>query len=179
MLCGGLGTRMREETEFRPKPMVEIGGLPLLWHIMKGYGEHGLDEFVLLPGLPRRHDQAVVPRLPGDRLGHDRRHRLGHVSYSRRNLEDWRVTLVDTGADDDDRRPDEAGSPARAATPTSSCCTYGDGVADVDIGRLVAFHRSHGASRPSPASNPRRASASCRATARGSTDSPRSRRARG
>src|SRR6478609_2261730 len=99
ILCGGLGTRMREETEFRPKPMVEIGGLPLLWHIMKGYGEHGLNEFVCCLGY--RGDMIKRWFLDYRAMGSDMTVDTGSgtVSYSRRNLEDWRVTLVDTGAE--------------------------------------------------------------------------------
>ena len=90
---------MREETEFRPKPMVEIGGLPLLWHIMKGYGEHGLNEFVCCLGY--RGDMIKRCFLDYRAMGSDMTVDTGSgtVSYSRRNLEDWRVTLVDTGAE--------------------------------------------------------------------------------
>ena len=66
VLCGGLGTRLREETEFRPKPMVEIGGRPILWHIMKIYAHCGFREFVTLPRVPRQHDQGILFELRGD-----------------------------------------------------------------------------------------------------------------
>ncbi len=65
MLCGGLGTRLREETEYRPKPMVEIGGRPILWHIMKLYAHNGFNDFVFLPGIPRQHDQGIFLELRG------------------------------------------------------------------------------------------------------------------
>ncbi len=146
ILCGGLGTRMREETEFRPKPMVEIGGLPLLWHIMKGYGEHGLNEFVCCLGY--RGDMIKRWFLDYRAMGSDMTVDTGSgtVSYSRRNLEDWRVTLVDTGAETmTGGRIKRVAAHVRDSGSDIFLCTYGDGVADVDIGRLVAFHRSHGA----------------------------------
>ena len=171
MLCGGLGTRMREETEFRPKPMVEIGGRPILWHIMKRYaapraatssccclGYRGamIKEYFL-------NYRAAAARTSPSTLA------TGHASTTTPTAP--RGLARDAGRHRrrrDDRRPDQAGRSATCGDADLFLCTYGDGVADVDIGALVAFHRSHGRWRPSPASVPPRASASWSSTARGS-----------
>lgn len=143
LLCGGLGTRMREETEYRPKPMVEVGGRPLLWHIMKLYAEHGLNEFVCALGY--RGDVVKRYFLDYHALRSDVTISLasGTVEYATREAEDWRVTLVDTG--------ESSMTGARVKRVEHELgdsdvfmCTYGDGLADVDIQRLLAFHRSHG-----------------------------------
>jgi glucose-1-phosphate cytidylyltransferase len=143
LLCGGLGTRMREETEYRPKPMVEVGGRPLLWHIMKLYAAHGLNEFVLCLGY--RGSMIKQYFLDYHALRSDLTVSLadGSVNYATREVEDWTVNLVDTG--------DESMTGARVkrveryvADDDLFLVTYGDGVADIDIQELVAFHRSHG-----------------------------------
>ena len=143
LLCGGLGTRMREETEYRPKPMVQVGGRPLLWHIMKLYAEHGLNEFVCALGY--RGDVIKRYFLDYHALRSDVTISLasGTVEYATRETEDWRVTLVDTG--------ETSMTGARVKRVEHELgdsdvfmCTYGDGLADVDIQRLLAFHRSHG-----------------------------------
>lgn len=143
ILCGGQGTRMREETEFRPKPMVEVGGRPLLWHIMKHYAAYGLDEFVLCLG----YRGAMIKEyfLNYRVLNSDFTVDLaaGGVSYETDRPEDWRVTLADTG--------DDVMTGARVkrverylGDADLVLCTYGDGLADVDLDALVAFHRAHG-----------------------------------
>jgi glucose-1-phosphate cytidylyltransferase len=143
LLCGGLGTRMREETEFRPKPMVEVGGRPLLWHIMKLYAAHGLNEFVLCLGYKGSFVKQYFANY--HLLNSDVTFDLGSgtVEYGRRHAEDWRVTLVDTG--------DDAMTGARVkrvapylADDDLFLCTYGDGLADVDVTALLDFHRAHG-----------------------------------
>jgi glucose-1-phosphate cytidylyltransferase len=143
ILCGGQGTRMREETEFRPKPMVEVGGRPLVWHIMKGFAEHGYRDFVLCLGY---RGSMIKQYFANYRvLNSDVTLDLGTgmVGYEREHAEDWRVTMVDTG--------DDAMTGARVkrvarhlAGADHFLCTYGDGLADVDIAALVRFHRSHG-----------------------------------
>jgi glucose-1-phosphate cytidylyltransferase len=143
LLCGGQGTRMREETEYRPKPLVEVGGRPLLWHIMKLYAAYGLDDFVCCLG----YRGAMIKQyfLDYRALACDVTVDLGSgdVSYGPGDSEDWRVTLVDTGED--------AMTGARIKRVERYLrgsdvflCTYGDGLADVDLGALLAFHRSHG-----------------------------------
>jgi glucose-1-phosphate cytidylyltransferase len=143
LLCGGLGTRMREETEYRPKPMVEVGGRPLLWHIMKGYAAHGFNEFVCCLGY--RGDVIKRYFLDYHALRSDVTVSLatGRVEYDTGEVEDWRVSLVDTGQ--------ESMTGARVKRVEHMLgdsdvfmCTYGDGVADIDINRLVEFHRAHG-----------------------------------
>ncbi len=144
LLCGGLGTRMREETEYRPKPMVEVGSRPVLWHIMKLFAHHGLTEFILCAGYKgqiikdyfldyeaHQNDFTVVLGQPDA------------ITYHGPHSEDgWRVTVCDTGA--------ETGTGGRVKRVAGHLragpfiLTYGDGVADVDISALLAFHAAHG-----------------------------------
>jgi len=143
ILCGGQGTRMREETEFRPKPLVEVGGRPLLWHIMKLYAAHGLREFVLCLG----YRGSMIKQYFADYYLHnaDVTFELasGESEYHTTHREDWRVTLVDTG------EQTMTGARVKRAEPYLGdsdivLCTYGDGLADVDLTALLAFHRAHG-----------------------------------
>jgi glucose-1-phosphate cytidylyltransferase len=144
ILCGGLGTRLREETEFRPKPLVDVGGHPLLWHIMKLYAHYGFNEFVLCLGY--RGNMIKDYFLNYEAMEGDFTITLGHghpISYHGQQLEqDFRVTLADTGQDT------MTGGRIKRVEPYISddifMCTYGDGVGDVDIKALVDFHRSHG-----------------------------------
>ena len=143
LLCGGMGTRMREETEYRPKPMVEVGGRPLLWHIMKLYAAHGLTDFVCCLG----YRGAMIKQYFLDY--HAMRSDLtvslgtGRVEYATRDLEDWSVSLVDTG-EHTMTGARVKGVERYLGADDVFLCTYGDGVADIDIAALVAFHRSHG-----------------------------------
>jgi len=143
ILCGGQGTRLREETEYRPKPMVEIGGKPILWHIMKIYGHYGLERFVLCLGykgwvikqyLLRYHERMrdfTVCMDSGDTEWHNRE-----------GAEAWRVTCAETG--------EETGTGGRLRLARSYLeadtflFTYGDAVGNVDIDALLAFHREKG-----------------------------------
>lgn len=144
ILCGGQGTRLREETEFRPKPLVEVGGRPILWHIMKHYAHHDFREFVLCLGykgsLIKEHFlnyQAMNNDFTIDLGSHREIHYHGAHDES-----GFKVTLADTGV--------EAMTGARITRirrfvdGETFMVTYGDGVSDVDITRLVAFHRDHG-----------------------------------
>jgi glucose-1-phosphate cytidylyltransferase len=143
ILAGGFGTRLSEETAIRPKPMVEIGGRPIIWHIMKCYAAHGVDEFIVCCGYKGEiiKDYFVdYGRLSSDLtvdIG------AGTVDVHRRPDENWRVTLVDTGSET------MTGGRLRRIrdhlSDESFCLTYGDGVADVDITSLIAFHREQGA----------------------------------
>lgn len=143
ILCGGLGTRLREETEFRPKPMVEVGGHPILWHIMRGYARHGFNDFVLLLGYKGEHIKRYF--LDYRVLTSDLTVKLGkpEVQFHAREKDlDWTVTMVDTGA-----KAMTGARIARAAQHLSGdrfMVTYGDGVSDLDIGALTRFHASHG-----------------------------------
>jgi glucose-1-phosphate cytidylyltransferase len=143
LLCGGLGTRMREETEYRPKPMVEVGGKPLLWHIMKIYGAHGLTDFICCLGY--RGQMIKQYFLDYHALSSDVTVSLGSgdVEYARRDVEDWNVSLVDTGENS------MTGARVKRVEQWVGdadifMVTYGDGVADIDVGALAEFHRSHG-----------------------------------
>ena len=143
ILAGGLGTRISEETHLKPKPMIEIGGKPILWHIMKMYSAHGVNEFVICCG----YKGYVIKEYFANYFLH-----MSDVTFDmannsmevhQRNAEPWRVTLVDTG--------DETmtgGRLKRVAqylkNETEFCFTYGDGVSDVDISASIAFHRHHG-----------------------------------
>lgn len=143
ILCGGSGTRLREETEFRPKPMVEIGGRPILWHIMKGYAVHGYTDFVLCLGYKGEMIRDYF-------LGYRHRYADVTVDLKTRNLEihdgsdleDWRVTLVDTGSNA--MTGARIKRVAKYLDGPAFMVTYGDAVTDLDVGAVAEFHRSHG-----------------------------------
>lgn len=144
VLCGGLGTRLREETEFRPKPMVEVGGRPILWHIMKSYAHFGFKEFILCLGY--KGTQIKEYFLNYEAMNSDFTIRLGRqnlISYHGAHSEqDFSVTLVDTGQET------LTGGRVLRTKPfvddDTVMVTYGDGLSDIDIGALVKFHKSHG-----------------------------------
>ena len=143
LLAGGLGTRISEESHLRPKPMIEIGGRPILWHIMKMYSSHGVNDFVVCLG----YRGYVIKEYFANYFLHmsDVTFDMEHNSMQvhQRHAEPWRVTLVDTGADTLTggrlRRVREYLAPGE-----SFCFTYGDGVADLDMAAQFAFHRAHG-----------------------------------
>jgi glucose-1-phosphate cytidylyltransferase len=144
VLCGGLGTRLREETEFRPKPMVEVGGRPILWHIMKTYAHYGFRDFVLCLGY--RGSSIKEYFLNYEAMNNDFTICLGqqsHVHYDGSHQEqNFRVTLADTGLESM-----TGGRLARVRKyidDDTFLLTYGDGVSDINIADLVAFHKSHG-----------------------------------
>lgn len=143
ILAGGRGTRLSEETGLRPKPMVEIGGRPILWHILKTYEAHGITDFVICLGY--RGWQIKEFFLNYARLSSDIVVDVatGSVEVLRPATEPWRVALIDTGED-----TQTGGRLARVAhllrDEAAFCLTYGDGVGDVDISGSIAFHRAHG-----------------------------------
>ena len=142
ILAGGLGTRISEESAIRPKPMVEIGGRPILWHIMKIYMAQGLSDFVICCGYKGHLIKQFFRdyALDGADVSFDMRDST--TTLLRSSTEPWKVTLVDTGMD-----TMTGGRIKRAARYLGDgpfCCTYGDGVGDVDITGLVAFHREQG-----------------------------------
>lgn len=143
ILCGGLGTRLREETEYRPKPLVEIGGRPILWHIMKHYSHHGFTEFILALGHRGRMIKEYF--LNSRAFTEDFTIRTGapaDITYHGSGEPGWSVTLADTG-----ETTMTGGRIARLARYLGRepfCLTYGDGVSDVDLTRLAEFHRGHG-----------------------------------
>ncbi|MDR0662097.1 MAG: glucose-1-phosphate cytidylyltransferase, partial [Holosporales bacterium] len=142
ILAGGLGTRLSEETDLKPKPMVEVGGRPLLWHIMKIYSAHGVNDFIVCCGY---RGYAIKEYFANYFL------HMSDVTFDMRSdkreihrnkAEPWSVTLVDTG--------EETATGGRlkriasyVAQETDFCFTYGDGVGDVDITKAIAFHRQH------------------------------------
>jgi glucose-1-phosphate cytidylyltransferase len=142
LLAGGVGSRLQEETEVRPKPMVEIGGRPLLWHIMKLYAHYGFSDFVLALGY--KGDYVKRWMLEYSSIQSDLRISLGdgHVAPLGEDREDWTVTLVDTGL------KTQTGGRIKRLAPhigdETFMLTWGDGVADVDLRRLLEFHRAHG-----------------------------------
>lgn len=141
VLAGGLGTRISEETSNRPKPMIEIGGKPLLWHILKTYSHHGINEFVICCG----YKGYVIKEYFANYFLH-----MSDVTFDmskntmevhRRNAETWKVTLVDTG-----ENTMTGGRVKRIADYVKDeeafCLTYGDGLSDVNITKLLAFHKT-------------------------------------
>ena len=143
ILAGGLGTRISEETHLKPKPMIEIGGKPILWHIMKTYSSHGINDFIICLG----YKGYLIKEYFANYFLHmsDVTFDMAHnkMEVHQRNAEPWRVTLVDTG-----ENTLTGGRIKRVAPHLNDgedfCCTYGDGVSDVDITRLLEFHRSQG-----------------------------------
>ncbi|HYG27096.1 MAG TPA: glucose-1-phosphate cytidylyltransferase [Caulobacteraceae bacterium] len=143
ILAGGLGTRFSEETSVRPKPMIEIGGKPILWHIMKMYHAHGISDFVICCGYKGYliKEYFANYQLHTSDVTFDGR--TDTVIFGNSVKEDWRVTLIDTG-----ETTMTGGRLARVgrllAGEEAFCLTYGDGVSDIDIAASVEFHRSHG-----------------------------------
>lgn len=143
ILAGGLGTRISEETHLKPKPMIEIGGKPILWHLMKIYSAHGINDFVVCCG----YKGYIIKEYFANYFLH-----TSDVTFDMKNnqmkvhqqhAEPWTVTLVDTGED-----TQTGGRLKRVASylkdEKAFCFTYGDGLADVDITKLIQFHESHG-----------------------------------
>lgn len=143
ILCGGFGTRISEESHLKPKPMIEIGGRPILWHIMKIFACHGVSEFILCLG----YKGYVIKEYFANYVMHNADLTVdlstGALSYHQTNNEPWKVTLVETGAESMTggrlRRVADYLEPGEPFF-----FTYGDGVADIDLTALVAFHKAHG-----------------------------------
>ena len=143
ILAGGLGTRISEETHLKPKPMIEIGGKPILWHLMKIYSSHGINDFIICCGFKG----YVIKEYFANYFLH-----MSDVTFDmsnnkmkvhQQNAEPWTVTLVDTGEE-----TQTGGRLKRVASylkdEKAFCFTYGDGLANVDITKLIKFHESHG-----------------------------------
>jgi glucose-1-phosphate cytidylyltransferase len=144
ILCGGQGTRLREETEFKPKPMVMVGDHPILWHIMKMYGHYGYTDFVLCLGY--KGDMIKEYFLNYRAMNNDFTLKLGDhreiAFHGAHREEDFRVTLANTGADA--MTGSRVKQVEKYVTDDLVCVTYGDGLSDVNVEELVAFHRAHG-----------------------------------
>ena len=143
ILAGGLGTRLSEETHLKPKPMVEIGGKPILWHIMKMYSSHGINDFIICCG----YKGYIIKEYFDNSFLHQSDvtfcMKENTIEVHEKRVESWTVTLVDTG--------DESMTGGRLKRVSKYlenedifCLTYGDGVSDVDIAKLVSFHKKHG-----------------------------------
>jgi len=142
ILAGGLGTRISEETHLKPKPMIEIGGNPMLWHIMKIYSHHGVNDFIICCG----YKGYLIKEFFANYVLHrsDVTFDMAHnrVEFHEQYTDPWRVTLIDTGTD-----TMTGGRLKRVNSYLGDedfCFTYGDGVADIDIGKLISFHRQQG-----------------------------------
>jgi glucose-1-phosphate cytidylyltransferase len=142
ILAGGLGTRLSEETSIRPKPMVEIGGRPILWHVMKIYAVHGIMDFVVCLGykgyLIKEYFANYFLHMSDVTFDMSRNKMEVHEGKA----EPWKVTLVDTG--DNTQTGGRLGRVRRYLDDSTFCMTYGDGVSDVNIKSLLDFHRQHG-----------------------------------
>jgi len=143
ILAGGLGTRISEETHLKPKPMIEIGGKPILWHILKLYSAHGVNDFVICCGyrgyVIKEYFANYFLHMSDVTFDMETNEMLVH----QKKAEPWKVTLVDTG--DDTLTGGRLKRVAKHVQDEEAFCfTYGDGLADVDIGKLIAFHKSHG-----------------------------------
>jgi glucose-1-phosphate cytidylyltransferase len=142
ILAGGFGTRISEESAVRPKPMVEIGGKPILWHIMKIYSAHGINDFVICCGYKGHVIKSFFNEYSLSNADVTFDLRANSVRIHRNESEPWSVTLVETGLDT------MTGGRIRRAAPyiegDTFLCTYGDGVSDVDITASIRFHEAHG-----------------------------------
>ncbi len=143
ILAGGLGTRLAEETVRIPKPMVEIGGRPILWHIMKIYAAHGITDFIICLGYRGYQIKEYFANYLLHRSDVTIDLKTGEMAFNHSKTEPWRVSLVDTGEET------MTGGRLRRVIPMlqqepAFCLTYGDGVGDIDISAAIEFHRSHG-----------------------------------
>jgi glucose-1-phosphate cytidylyltransferase len=143
ILAGGFGSRLSEETAVRPKPLVEIGGKPMLWHIMKIYAAHGIEEFVICLGYKGYLIKEYFANYYLHTCDVSFDLAKGDMEVHRSETEPWRVTLVDTG--EDTMTGGRLNRVLSYVDGEDFCFTYGDGVSDVDISALIAFHREQGA----------------------------------
>ena len=154
LLAGGLGTRMREETEFRPKPMVEVGGRPVLWHIMKVLGQQGITDFVICTGYKSEYIKNYFYNYGASNL--DFTVRLGDQSstvfHGSHEEFDWTVTVVDTG--DSTMTGGRIKMIEKYVVGAPFFATYGDGIADINLEKLIAFHQGHGKTATLTVTNP-------------------------
>lgn len=144
LLAGGFGSRISEESQFKPKPMIEIGGMPILWHIMKEYSYYGHNEFIICAGYKQEYIKEWFANyfLHNSDVSFDYRNGKNEMTIHQTKMEPWKVTVVDTGYN--------TMTGGRIKRIQQYVCnepflmTYGDGVCDVDINKLIEFHKSHG-----------------------------------
>ena len=144
ILAGGFGTRISEESQFKPKPMVELGGMPILWHIMKLYSAHGFNEFIICAGYKQEYIKEWFANyfLHNSDVTFDYRYGKNEMTVHQTKMEPWKVTVVDTGYN-----TMTGGRIKRVQEYVGNetfLMTYGDGVCDVEIDKLIEFHKSHG-----------------------------------
>lgn len=142
ILAGGLGTRISEETTLRPKPMIEIGGRPILWHIMKMYSAYGINDFIVCLGYKGYVIKEYFANYALHMSDVTFDMRKGTAEIHRNDADDWRVSLIDTG-----ESTMTGGRLSRVMDHVGAetfCMTYGDGVSDVDLGATLKFHKEHG-----------------------------------
>ena len=144
LLAGGFGSRISEESQFKPKPMIEIGGMPILWHIMKEYAYYGYNEFIICAGYKQEYIKQWFANyfLYNSDISFDFRGDRNEMTVHHSHLDHWKVTVVDTGYN-----TMTGGRIKRIQEYVGNepfMMTYGDGVCDVEIDKLVAFHKSHG-----------------------------------
>ncbi|MGI6117394.1 MAG: glucose-1-phosphate cytidylyltransferase [Bilifractor sp.] len=143
ILAGGFGTRISEESQFKPKPMIEIGNMPILWHIMKGYSYYGINDFVICAG----YKQHVIKEWFADYFLHTSDVTFDFTQGNKiivhdKHAEKWRVTVVDTGYET--MTGGRIKRIQKYVRDETFCLTYGDAVSDVNLTRLIDFHRKHG-----------------------------------
>lgn len=144
LLAGGFGSRISEESQFKPKPMIEIGGMPILWHIMKEYAHYGHNEFIICAGYKQEYIKEWFANyfLHNSDVSFDFRNDQNEITIHKSHLDHWKVTVVDTGYN-----TMTGGRIKRVQKYVGNetfMMTYGDGVCDVDINNLLDFHKSHG-----------------------------------
>ena len=144
LLAGGLGTRLREETEVKPKPMVEVGGHPILWHIMKCYSFYGHSEFIICAGYKGEiiKNWFANFRILNSDFTVSLRNNLNITFHSELEENGWTATIADTGAET--MTGGRIKKVQKYLGNETFLCTYGDGLADIDLNKLLAFHKSHG-----------------------------------
>lgn len=144
LLAGGFGSRISEESQFKPKPMIEIGGMPILWHIMKEYAYYGHTEFIICAGYKQEYikDWFANYFLHNSDVTFDYRNGKNEMTVHQTNMEPWKVTVVDTGYNT--MTGGRIKRIQKYVGDETFLMTYGDGVCDVEIDKLIEFHKSHG-----------------------------------
>lgn len=142
ILCGGMGTRLKEETEYKPKPLVKVGSLPILWHIMKIYSHFGHNDFILCLGYKGEMIKEFFTNFEDLTRDFTINPKTGKkIHHGKNEMPDWNITLVDTGLDSNTGK--RVKQIEKHIEGDNFMVTYGDGVANIDIKKLIDFHKSH------------------------------------